>query len=115
MEFPICESVSNFNKSRWKVKPLSEEYGNFIEAIQPFNEPKLTEELKALNINRNLRILNDWARKDRHRSLHLARSWAADRNPLLRLPSGVELEWLQLGLNDHLEDNPQIALFKVGQ
>ncbi|MHB8503271.1 MAG: hypothetical protein ACYDHE_20300 [Candidatus Acidiferrales bacterium] len=113
LEFPICESTSTFIKSGWKIKPLPKEYRDFIEAMQPCKTPEVAPELAAYNINQNLGILNDWARKDRHRFLHVARSWAANRDPLLHLPPGVELDWLVRGSDDHLENNPQIASFKL--
>ena len=113
LEFPICETPSGFTRALRKIKPLPTKYREFIKAVQPCYEPKLSNNLKRLNLNWNLRILNDWARKDRHRFLHIARSWGANRDPQLTLPAGVELQWLKLVPDRHLEENPVIASFKL--
>jgi hypothetical protein len=113
LEFPICESESNFKTSRRKLGRLPREYLEFIEAIQPYNAPDIPDEVKPKNINRNLSMLNDWARKDRHRSLHIARSWAANRAPSLRLPEGVEVERFDITPDALVERDARVATFKL--
>src|SRR5258708_32850622 len=113
LEFPICDSLATFVSSNMKIKALGPEYGEFIEAVQPYNAPDLSDELKGHNINLNLAILNDWARKDRHRSLHITRSRTSRRNPQLVLPEGVILESITVSPDSFLEHDSLIATFKL--
>ena len=113
LEFPICESQSAFENSRRRIGALPHEYVEFIEAMQPCNAPSIADELRPKNINRNLSMLNDWARKDRHRFLHIARSWGANRDPLLELPEGVRVERLDIVPDSVLERDSAVATFKL--
>src|ERR1017187_7108614 len=71
LEFPVCNSAINFEKSALKIRPLSQKCRTFIQSVQPYNTPEIPVDLMTLNVNRSLGILNDWARKDRHRRLHV--------------------------------------------
>lgn len=113
LEFPICESESTFKTSRRKLGHLPPEYVEFIAAMQPYNAPVISDELRPKNINRNLSMLNDWARKDRHRFLHIARSWAANRAPLFELPKGVQVERIDIAPDALLEHDSRVATFKL--
>jgi hypothetical protein len=113
LEFPICDSESIFTGSRRKLGQLPREYVEFIEAIQPYNAPQIADDLRPKNINRNLLMLNDWSRKDRHRFLHIARSWGANRAPLLKLPDGVQVERMEIIPDAILEHDSRVAVFKL--
>jgi hypothetical protein len=59
-----------------------------------------------------LALLNEWARRDRHRKLHVVGSWPAEADPQLRLPDGVILVSMKLvGLGLLLEKQDQLATF----
>jgi hypothetical protein len=62
---------------------------------------------------RSLSILNDWARKDRHRKLHFVGSLAFDAKPMLRYPEGVSLVYMNVTGPTLLEKESQIAVFKL--
>ena len=113
LEFPICESAASFSNASWHIRPLPDDYHTFIEAMQPYKAPQLAAKLQGYNINLNLGILNDWARKDRHRSLHIARSWASDRDPLFALPEGTLMTDLTVQPDGHLESESVVATFHL--
>lgn len=116
LEFPLCSDPNGedkFNKSAWKYRPLTNQRRRIIEDVQPYKTPKLREDLYILNMNRTLGILNDWARIDRHRKLHVVGSWASRAQPALRLPPGIDLDWMMVTYDGFLEDDGQIAAFKL--
>lgn len=113
LEFPICDSFDDFKKSTWKIRPLSQERLSFIEQIQPYNVPELAPELKVFNLNRALSILNDWARKDRHRTLHAVGSYASSANPRFILPDGCYMRFLGVTYDGFLEHESLIAEFEI--
>jgi len=116
LEFPLCSDPGGedkFNKSAWKYRPLTNQRRVIIESVQPYKTPELRDDLYILNMNRTLGILNDWARIDRHRKLHVVGSWASRAEPALRLPPGIELEWMMVTYDGFLENDGLIATFKL--
>ncbi len=113
LEFPICASRKHFEKSAWKIGPLSDELKAFIKLVQPYNTPPLEVNDAVFNFNRCLSILNDWARIDRHRQLHVIGSWASNISPMLRLPPGVTLKEMNVFEGGLLEHNNEIATFRL--
>jgi hypothetical protein len=114
LEFPICSDSDKFKKASWKIEPLTGKRRHIVESIQPYNAPpNLRDDIRVLSLHRTLGILNDWARKDRHRKLHLIGGWASRGNPRFLLPEGVELDWLLVTYDGLLEHDSQIASFKL--
>jgi hypothetical protein len=111
LEFPICASPEDFEKASWKIRPLSEERRRIIEAVQPYRTPDIAPELMVFNVNRTLGILHDWARKDRHRKLHVVGSWGSDASPKVRFPEGVRLVSMTTYSAGFLEEQNEVAAF----
>ena len=67
LQLPIGNNSKHFTElaSRY-LRPLTTQLRNYIASIQPYNAKSDDD---TLNIH--LGILNDWARKDRHRRLHV--------------------------------------------
>ena len=85
LEFPICATAEHFKKVDRKIRPLTGERREIVEACQPYNMvPNLDPEIAFLSPHRTLAILNDWARKDRHRTLHVVASWGSRAQPSLQ-------------------------------
>lgn len=82
LEFPICMTAAHWQDSRRKVDPLTDEHRGIIEAMQPYNASKYPGTGRVV---RSLGILNDWARKDRHRRIHVVRTWLGPVVPRLRV------------------------------
>jgi len=91
LEFPLCTSRRDFEKSRWKLRPLSDQRCRIVESVQPYNIPDLEPRYRSFNFNRCLGMLHDLARRDRHRRPHVSMAWASNISPLLLLPAGVSL------------------------
>jgi hypothetical protein len=112
-EFPIHKNHRDFHQNAFKIAPLSDNRRAFIEAVQPYNTPKMAADLIVFNFNRTLGILSDWARKDRHRRLNIVRSWAVRAAPKLRYPPGVRVRKLKVHTSGFLENKDLIATFKL--
>jgi hypothetical protein len=114
LEFPLCSTPEQFKRAGRKLRPLSDECRSIIESVQPYKVvPDLAPEIMVLSPHRTLGILNDWARIDRHRRLHVVGSWASHRNPQLLLPEGCELEHILVTYDGFLEQDGLIATFKL--
>lgn len=114
LEFPICASYDDFKKAGWKIRPLSDERRRIIEAVQPYNAPEnVPLDVMVYNVNRTLGILNDWARKDRHRNLRVVGAWVANADPTFRLPSGCRMAFLGITYDGFLEDEHVVAEFNI--
>jgi hypothetical protein len=114
LEFPICCCKTKFKNARCKIRPLSKKHRDIIKSVQPYNAPKLAPEYVVFNFNRALGILNEWARKDRHRKLHVVGSWVAHSSPELRISPPATLQYMNVtGSGFLLENESQIATFKI--
>lgn len=113
LEFPICYAPGDFPGSIWKIRPLSDKRRGIIESVQPYNTPALASDLVVFNFNRALGILNDWARKDRHRRLHIVGSWASRGTADLNLPAGVRAIWVSDPTTGFLEYSSKVISFRL--
>ncbi len=114
LEFPICDTAELFKKSDRKIRPLTGERRQIVEAFQPFNMVQdLDPEIAFLSPHRTLAILNDWARKDRHRTLHVVGSWGSRAQPLVAVPPPAALAYLMVTYDGFLEHDCEVAAFKV--
>lgn len=113
LEFPICDSPTKFANASRKIEPLAEQRRAIIETVQPYNAPDLEPNQIPYNFNLALGILNDWARKDRHRRLHVVGSWGSQSSPKLRLPRGVTLKNLAVSTSGFLCDEREVATFQL--
>lgn len=112
LEFPICATEATFKRSARKIAPLTNKrIRKFIHDIQPCNIPNL-KAAGAEWLPETLALLNEWARRDRHRKLHVVGSWPAEADPQLRLPNGVTLRTMKVvGLGLLLDKRGQLATF----
>jgi len=115
LEFPICEDAEAFKNAGWKIAPLTQEQRDIVESVQPYNMPKdLTPDVVPFSLNRTLSILHDWARKDRHRKLHVVASWASNINPQLIIPAGAALVEFNVARDTFvLRAEAQVATFRI--
>jgi hypothetical protein len=111
LEFPIRnDSRTGFDSVAWKLGPLTDEHRGWIETIQPYRM-QAQFHWKLSYMFWSLDFINDWARKDRHRGLHVVASWAANKSPLLNLPSGVYLRAMLPTPDGLLEEESEVARF----
>lgn len=115
LEFPVCTTPTVFRRSRHKIALLTERQVEIVESVQPYNAPQgLEPAYMPFSFNRALGILHDWARKDRHRRLHVAASWASNIRPLLKFPEGARSVEVTITQDAFiLHESTVVATFKV--
>lgn len=113
LEFPFRATAKKRKDVGQKIAPLSVSRQAIVAGVQPYKAPHVDAAEKYLIDS--LVTLNDWARIDRHRRLHLIGSWASEANPALRLPEGVTLSRLTVThpTGQFLEEQYEIATFKL--
>jgi hypothetical protein len=114
LEFPIT-----FNPAEWprltkrRLDALPTRIQQMIELVQPFNALTLPPAEMLISIGRSLGILNDLARKDRHRQIHIVGSWPIDSKPDFDLPQGVSVSSLKVMPPNLLQEGTVIATFHL--
>jgi hypothetical protein len=114
LEFPIYRKRREYSNNEARVLgPLIKKRRDIIQSVQPYNAPKLAPEDRVFNFNRALDILNEWARKDRHRTLHVVGSWASNLSPKIRCPAGATLKSIKTTGSGFLDNKDVIATFRL--
>jgi hypothetical protein len=115
LEFPICLDLGEFKKqAKRRLTDLPQNLQDGIERIQPYNAPSLTPDEMVKNLNRSLGILNDLARKDRHRKLHVVGAWPYHFRPIFNnLPPGVAVHDLEVMPPGLLGEGSVLATFRL--
>lgn len=114
LEFPITEDPKEWKglvKRRLLALPTGMQAA--LEKIQPFNGQTLPPEKMVTSINRSLGILNNLARKDRHRKLHVVGSLPLGIDPKFELPEGVTVESLEIMPPSVLREGTKLATFRL--
>ncbi len=70
LEFPICDTVERFEKTRFAKRHFPADLVNWVRSIQPYNAPNTTDP-GTQELMKHLLLLHDCARKDRHRLPHI--------------------------------------------
>lgn len=114
LEFPITNDPAEFPKLRKRrLWGLSNDIQDGLELVQPYNTPLLPPEQLVSNVNRNLGLLHELARKDRHRKLHVVGSMPLRIDPEFQLPPGVRVISVKTDANQLIEVNTVIAKFQL--
>jgi hypothetical protein len=114
LEFPICSDCNEFPKlAKRRLFALPKDLQELMERMQPYNTPALPPQDLIRSVNRTLGILNDLARKDRHRTLHVVGSWVTNVQPEFDLPKGVRVTMLTRTMGGFLGDWSDVATFKL--
>lgn len=114
LAFPICANERSFKHSRGQIGPLTKQRRRIVEDVQPYNAvANLAPERLIFSPHRALRMLHDWARADRHRTLHVVGSWISNVNPWLVVPPGVTVTEFYVANGGLLEHESEVARFRV--
>lgn len=114
LEFPICTNPADFpSLAKRKMSVLPQNVQDRIEKVQPYNVRCVKPEEMVTNLNRSLGILNELARKDRHRTLHVIGAWAHKLAPQFVLPDGVTLSKLDVMPNGYIGGETVLATFQL--
>jgi hypothetical protein len=112
--FPVANSRKEFDNLRKRISSLPDRCQSFIETIQPYNAPQLDPSLTIFNFNRTIGILNDWARKDRHRRLHVIGSLASSLELKIAHPENVRVRSVDFIIkNEFMRGRTRIASFQI--
>jgi hypothetical protein len=111
LEFPIRATKASFDSDARKIAPLAPHHKVWIEQYQPYCRDQESEGVALAGAV--LEIVNDLARKDRHRSLRVVASWGANKDPQFELPGQCVLEWVNVTEDGLLEHQSEITTFKI--
>lgn len=84
LEFPLCASEEVWKRSQHRIKPLNEKHRDWVHSVQPYRSARSPESTL-------LYWLNELARIDRHRTLHVMGSVVAEANPLVWAPDSTSI------------------------
>jgi hypothetical protein len=115
LEFPLTLVPKEFPRlAQRRIGQLPQNLQDAIEKLQPYNQPYgLSPNEVVTNLNLSLGLLNDLARKDRHRKLHVVGSTPVKLDPQMILPPGVTLQWMKTKKTGILRTNDNLAVFKL--
>jgi hypothetical protein len=112
--FPICATQGKFENAVRRMKNLPSRLRGLLEAVQPYSGAVGRANGQVWDLGLVLSILNDWARIDRHRRLHLVGT-AISRGDLgFERVEGMSIESCDFDVREHvLEHDTEIARFKI--
>jgi hypothetical protein len=114
-EFVFGGEPTKFDEAMRRMKKIiPDELRGLIESVQPYKGVTGGHEGKAWNVGEALVILNNWARLDRHRKLHLVGTAAVAGNLRMVLPKGMSVEYCNFTMGANLlEYDQELASFKI--
>ncbi len=77
LQLPVCFTEGDYRKNEYRLKPLADQHRFIIEKMQPYQHDD--PDTSALG------WLHKLARIDRHRSLHVITTYAAEMNPQVEI------------------------------
>lgn len=108
IQFPACASEAAWNAGVFRLEALSERHRSWLYEIQPFHSHSLPSDRTVLH------VVNDLARRDRHRELHVAAAHATEVQPIVNAPSADAVFWKDVPPRVQLDDEETaIAEFSV--
>jgi hypothetical protein len=104
--FPIYSDVDSFRRNRHRIDPLTEKHRQWIEAVQPYaggDDPRASP----------LYWVNELARIDRHRQLHVLGGYVTRSAPVVRSSRPVSVTFDDVDPLVFVEGETEIARFHV--
>lgn len=112
--FPICATAAKFKEATRRMKKLTGDMRRLLEAVQPYSGATGKAEGMEWDLGQTVNILNEWARIDRHRKLHLVGTAVSEGNLGFRLPRGMRVESCDFQVGECLiEHDTEIARFRI--
>jgi hypothetical protein len=113
LEFPICEKSKNFKTATFHGIPLPDELKAWISAIQPCHAGERIAGSEEDITSRNLLLVNDCARIDRHRHLHIIGTVVSSSSALVECSSPATITYVQSVSANPLQGEYEIAVFGI--
>jgi hypothetical protein len=116
-EFVFGANATKFEKAlRRMEKIIPQNIRDLIEAVQPYKGAVCTlPDGGYFDLGAVLEMLNNWARIDRHRRLHLVGTAITDGTITVAVPEGMTVEDAQFTTEQHvLEHEHEILSFRIG-
>jgi hypothetical protein len=110
-QFIATIDPKDFKEAMRRMKNAPQDIMTIMKSMQGYAGVTCRADGKEFDLGKTLVILNDWARIDRHRRLHIAGSAITSGGLRIGSPSGVEyLNFLDTHL---LETESEVARFKI--
>ena len=110
LDFPIRTAPKGLKESSFYGYNLPHELRNWIEVVQPYNASK-TAGTENEGINGAFALINDCARKDRHRKLHVIAAAVTEATGTFSLKNLRCIDWITLLPANLLDDECTIIEF----
>ncbi len=113
--FAICADSHEFEEAMKRMKRIPDDVRGLIESVQPYAGATgdFPPQGWQWDIGECLAVLNNWARIDRHRRLHIVGTTPTEGNLRIILPPGMALEYCNFCTGVILENESKIADFKI--
>lgn len=114
-EFVFGANPGEFDEAVRRMKKiLPNDIRALIEAVQPYGGTSAIHDGMTWDVGNALMILNDWARIDRHRRLHLVGTAIVAADMRIGVPEGMSIEHCNFTVGDFLlEHDSEVAAFKI--
>lgn len=112
-QFPITSDPSDFKEAIRRMKGIPPDITAIIERVQGYSGLACRFEGKQFDFGPTLIALNDWARIDRHRKLHLVGTALTGGNLVIGHPVEMGIEYCNFIGGEVLENQSEIARFKI--
>lgn len=112
-QFPITSNPSDFKEAIRRMKDIPADVAAIIERVQGYSRLACSFDGKEFDLGPTLVILNEWARIDRHRQLHLVGTALTGGKLAIGSPMGMGVEYCDFIGGDILENKSEIARFKI--
>lgn len=112
-QFVITDDPDNFKDAMRRMKNLPSDVTAIMESVQGYTGSTCRFDGQEFDLGKTLVILNDWARIDRHRKLHLVGSVITSGNLRIGSPVDMGVEYCNFIGADVIESQSEIARFKI--
>ena len=114
LEFPIARTVEEWEAAvrRGRLSGLRDDQVDMVRRFQPFRLPSEYDH-RIWFPTEALMLLNDMARQDRHRRLHVVGTWGHLAAPEVFVDAPASVEWVRVEPDGIIESRHLVARFKL--
>jgi hypothetical protein len=108
LQFPICTSAKAFTRAEQQIAPLSKSHRDWVKQVQPYQGGEKNLEKRALY------WVNELARLDRHRFLHVVGAYIAEsKGFLVDAPTATSIKLVEEDSVQFIDGDTDIARVSV--